>query len=649
VNELGETNRTMSAITVRSRWPLIIALAFGLATILTTAGLWWFHARSTAKPLDLGLMAYARGDYESASTLAREQLKGTTDDRAAMGLLARASVHLGRDSSALSLFQRIGSRLMTADDFYLLGVVLSRTDNFQGSTEVWKQGLQVDPDHPQILYEMIRANLNVNRFFEAAAEAQRLAKQPAWRARADELLGRIQYVRNDPVGAAEFWQHVLEHESKLTVPTGEGSSPLSLHLLRKDLARALLRARRPAEARSQLQNILAVGPDAEASWLLSRAFLQEGAVAKALGAFKEAVSFADENPVLTDPAPFVGSATCAECHSEQFQTQQNSRHARTFHRVSELRDFVPPRPALPDPVVARITHTLRKTGDRLEQETQTSERLYQAVVDYAFGSGDRGKTLVGHDPSGGMFELRMSVYHEKTSQPTWDVTSGHAPHPATDQEFLGKPLTDDAVRRCFSCHVTNAQAQFEIPGPETADRAIGCEKCHGPGGNHLLAVAAKFPDLAIARPALVSGASVVKICAQCHSPRGKVVMPDDPTSIRFQGTTLTWSRCYTESKDQLDCATCHDPHRNVSTTTTRYEAKCLVCHASGQTEEASNHKERLRRFALTEAPHATTCPVNPTTGCISCHMPTVKDIIPHSPFTDHFIRVHRELSAADGK
>ena len=90
-------------------------------------------------------------------------------------------------------------------------------------------------------------------------------------------------------------------------------------------------------------------------------------MAKALGAFKEAVSFADENPVLADPAPFVGSASCAGCYSEQFQTQQSSRHARTFHRVSELRDFVPPRPALPDPVDARITHTLRKAGDRLEQ------------------------------------------------------------------------------------------------------------------------------------------------------------------------------------------------------------------------------------------------------------------------------------------
>jgi tetratricopeptide (TPR) repeat protein len=217
VNEVGETNSTMSAIAVRRRWPLMNALALGLAATLTVTGLWWFHARRSADSLDLGLMAYARGDYETASNLARTRLKGATDDRAAVRLLARASVHLGRDSSALSLFERIGNRSMMADDLYLLGVALSRTGNDKGSTEVWTQGLRADPDHPQILHGMIKVNLKMDRFFEAAAEARRLAKQPAWQARANELLGRIQYARNDPAGAVEFWQRALEHESELTV------------------------------------------------------------------------------------------------------------------------------------------------------------------------------------------------------------------------------------------------------------------------------------------------------------------------------------------------------------------------------------------------------------------------------------------------
>lgn len=410
---------------------------------------------------------------------------------------------------------------------------------------------------------------------------------------------------------------------------------------RKDLTRALLQARQSAEARGQLQAILAQTPDAEASWLLSRAYLQEGALPEALAALKEAGSFTDENPTLPDPAPFVGAASCAECHSENFQAQRSSRHARTFHRTSELQNLVPPRPSFPDPVEAKVTHTLLKAGDHLEQETHTPEQVFKAVVDYAFGSGDRGKTLIGHEASGLMVELRLLVYHEG-AQSVWDVTSGHAPHPPVAFGFLGMPQTDDAVRRCFSCHVTNPQAVLETSGPEAADGAIGCEKCHGPGGNHLLAVAAKFPDLAIAHPSLSSGARVVKICGQCHSPRGRSISPDDPTSVRFQGTTLTWSRCYSESNDKLDCVTCHDPYRDASTSAKHYEAKCLSCHTSG----SKPTKNQRPPIALSEPSHATICLINPTTGCISCHMPSVKDVIPHSSFTDHFIRVHRAPSQA---
>jgi tetratricopeptide (TPR) repeat protein len=547
------------------------------------------------------------------------------------------------------LYERLGERLMTAEDFYLLGIVLRRVGKPELSIEIWRQGLRAEPDDPQLLYGLIQENVRTSRYFEAISQAERLARQPAWQAYAALLLGRIEYDRNHPAKAAEFWQGALKHEPDLTHPSITNLPRASTQMLRKDLARALLRTGRPAEARSHLQAILANGPDAESSWLLSRTFLQEGAVAEALGALKTASPFVDDNPVLADPAPFVGSACCAECHPDEFQMQQRSRHARTFQHVSKLRDFVPPRAALPDPVDARVTHTIRKRGDRLEQRTQTPVRAYEALVDYAFGSGDRGKTLVGHDPSGHMYELRMSVYLEGTRKPTWDITSGHPLHPAADEDFLGLPLGPDAVRRCFACHVTNPQAQFESPGPESADNSIGCEKCHGPAGNHLLAVKAQFPDLAIARPALASGASVVQICAQCHSPQGKPVVPEDPNSIRFQGTTLTWSRCYTESNNRLDCATCHNPHRNVSAATQRYEAKCLVCHGHSQAKNAGGPLERLRRFDLTNAPHATSCPINPATGCIACHMPSVNGAVPHSPFTDHFIRVHRELSPADSR
>jgi formate-dependent nitrite reductase cytochrome c552 subunit len=169
----------------------------------------------------------------------------------------------------------------------------------------------------------------------------------------------------------------------------------------------------------------------------------------------------------------------------------------------------------------------------------------------------------------------------------------------------------------------------------------------------VLAIAAGFPDLAIARPALASGARVVKICAQCHAPLNRPIDRNDPASVRFQGATLTWSRCYAESNDRLDCVTCHDPHRNADTSPAHYEAKCLTCHPAGGSSPSpaptpSAARRRSKRFDLAAAPHASSCPVNPRSGCIACHMPTVRDAVAHSPFTDHFIRVHPEKAADVG-
>lgn len=626
----------------RGWWLAALALGVALALLLATGGwFWWDGLRRASDPLRPGLDAYARGDWETAARVARQRIKDFNDDLAAVQLLARTSVRMGRDSSALSLFNRLGPDFMTADDFYLLGIAVSRTGNPKGGVEVWQQGLRLNPDHPETLSALIPLYLKDDLLQAATQATSRLAKHPQWRDRAQTALREIQLARGDPAAATGFSpESPSSQRSEPADTTGSLVTP-------KSLARVLLAAGQPAEARRQLQTVLAHAPDPEASWLRSRAFLQEGTMAEALAALKEAGSYADDNPTLPDPAPFVGAASCAKCHAEKFQAQQSSRHARTFLRVSQIHDLALPRSSFPDPAEAKVTHALRQTDGRLEQETHTPDRVFKAVVDYAFGSGDRGKTLVGHDKSGRMFELRLSVYREG-AQAVWDVTSGHTPHPTAALHYLGMPLSEDAVRRCFSCHVTNPQAVLENTGPEAADHSIGCEKCHGPGGNHLLAIAAKFPDPAIARPNLASGARVVKICAQCHSPRGKTVSPDDPNAVRFQGTTLTWSRCYTESNDALDCVTCHDPHRNAVTSFSHYEARCLSCHGVAA-DFASLPAVKTRRNDLAASPRrGAPCPVNPKSGCISCHMPTVKDVIPHSPFTDHFIRVHREPSQAGG-
>ena len=83
----------------RGRWLAALAIGVALALLLATAGwFWWDSLRRAADPLRPGLDAYARGDWETAAKVARERIKEFNDDLAAVQLLARTSVRLGRDS-----------------------------------------------------------------------------------------------------------------------------------------------------------------------------------------------------------------------------------------------------------------------------------------------------------------------------------------------------------------------------------------------------------------------------------------------------------------------------------------------------------------------------------------------------------------------
>ena len=66
-------------------------------------------------------------------------------------------------------------------------------------------------------------------------------------------------------------------------------------------------------------------------------------------------------------------------------------------------------------------------------QTRVDGQVYRTIVDYAFGSGDRGVTMVGHDQEGRSFEYRLSFYHGRVG---WDVTTGHALQPNQDRPLL---------------------------------------------------------------------------------------------------------------------------------------------------------------------------------------------------------------------
>jgi tetratricopeptide (TPR) repeat protein len=614
----------------RRRWLGTIILAI----LLAAGGLAWAWMWPSDDLLKRGWVAYAKGDWVAAARLARGRLKMADSNPTALRLLARATAHLGRDGAAVALYERLGKESMAAEDFYLLGVAMARAGDAEGSLKVLEQARRTDPLHARTLYVLTRAYSAGGQLEKALETCTLLASCAEWEAHAEALLGTMLLERNNPAGAITHWQRALESP---VVEQGGIPTPI---VPRKDLARALLQTGQPALARRHLQLVLAAGPDPEASWLSSRAYLQEGLRSEAVAAWEKAGSYRDENPLVTEPASFVGSAACGKCHPSTFHAQQASRHARTFFPVSDLGKLALPPPSFPDPAEPAVRHTLRWTSNgRLEQQTEVAGQILRAVAEYALGSGHRGLTFVGHDEGGQARRFRLSHYGPG-SEAGWDITFSHSRQPSEAAQYLGQALTEDSLRRCFLCHVTEPRAVQDDVGPLASDRGIGCEKCHGPGGNHELAVKAGFPDLAIASAGIASGSRVVRLCAQCHTPDDRPVRLEDPTSVRFQGATLTWSRCFTQSDDALDCVTCHDPHRDAATSAAHYEAECLSCHGGGTRSGGSPGQPG--QPGPTNPSRATPCPVNPATDCIACHMPKVSNVVPHSSFTDHFIRVHRD-------
>jgi tetratricopeptide (TPR) repeat protein len=616
------------------RW-LVTALLCGV-------GLYFAWSRWVPNSVARGVAAYRRQQWNEAFRLASERLKTAPDDAKALRLQARASARLVRFAEAQALYSRLADSDLEAEDYFLVALGLSVSGRVLPAQGALERALAADPNHDEALHLFAVVAYDRAQKLDAAWAAQRLARRPGWEAKGNLLLGMIRESDNDPLGAVAALRSALRCDPQIrSLP----SDPFSTQKL---LARNLLRAARPGEAREVLGSIQASRPEPEVAWLLSRTYLQEGDGANAAAALARSSTYRGEHPLEPEAAPYVGSTRCAPCHREIQTAVLASRHASTFVRDRDLATLNLPHHPLSDPDDLQVSHALKWHDGRLQVETRVADKLLRAVVDYALGSSDRYTSLVGRDDQGRLRTIRLS-YHHSTRESGWDRTKNQKPRPQRIDDFLGEPFASaQEAYECLTCHTTSPRAVLERVGPESQDRGIGCEQCHGPGGHHLAAVALKFADPAIASPAQASHAEINKLCGVCHSQDATVTETlaprESPDWARFPSSTLTWSRCYAESGGALSCATCHDPHRNAEMSARYYEAKCLSCHTTRATSES-------QRSATDTVPPADSafrspCPVNPRGDCLPCHMPKVHSDWLHGSITDHYIRSHAEAGAA---
>ena len=384
------------------------------------------------------------------------------------------------------------------------------------------------------------------------------------------------------------------------------------------------------------------------------------------GVMSSVVDVRDVNRALTsdEARDYAGDAVCAVCHREAASVHSRSSHAHTFRPVSFVQDA--PRFRSSQTVTDKFlkyTYQTRVDGAKCLLVGQSKRGKGSITAAYALGTGHSGITYISEPEPGQWLEMRLSYYSQNHA---WDFTPGQ-PEGKELPRAAGRPMAKAEMEQCLVCHSTVVRST-----PESIDIArsftnVGCERCHGPGRAHVdqatQALAHKAVNPARSNPArsnpahLTYGmedlhkaipARITTICGACHrteTPEKPLSPMEEPRVARFQSVALARSACYRKS-GTLSCLTCHDAHRNADTNPAHYDAVCLTCH-SGEEEQKRRKGDEEKQgtggvtSSLLPPPPSSlrVCPVNPRTGCTACHMPKTSNIIPHSTFSNHWIKV----------
>ncbi len=335
-------------------------------------------------------------------------------------------------------------------------------------------------------------------------------------------------------------------------------------------------------------------------------------------------------------AQFVGRAVCGGCHVSEGETQQTTPMAEAAESAAEfriLRDH--PRLSLK---LGPYTYEIMRRETASDYSVNDGKQSVTEPILWAFGKGEAGQTYV-FTHAGAYYQSRVSFFNDVQKL---DLTLGASLEtPRSLEEALGDRMSPNEARACIGCHTTNAVTGVHLH-VQTMTLGIGCEACHGPGGEHVKAVKAGHLETThIFNPGKLAGGELDDFCGACHRTWWQVLIlrTRGVNNVRFQPYRLENSRCWDADDKRISCIACHDPHQHRRREVAFYTPKCLACHASARTEtrRGSAGAEVSDR---SDAKGPKSCPVS-NHECISCHMPRYELPGGHFRFTDHQIRVVR--------
>src|SRR3954466_6851597 len=326
-------------------------------------------------------------------------------------------------------------------------------------------------------------------------------------------------------------------------------------------------------------------------------------------------------PPPSSPATYVGSAACAGCHAPVYQRWSKTRMANVVTDPSQHPEMVLPDFTKPDPLL-----TFKLSDVAFVYGTKWKQRYF---------------TKVGNDyfPLGAQWDVAHKQWRPSLVGPNPDWWVSH--YGATNAGGRAGPL-------CDGCHSVN----YNIQTKTVTEWNVGCEKCHGPGSEHVRRPAATT----IVNPAKLDFVHANDTCIQCHSQGQPLANPiqgqyyDWPVGFhqggnlqdfwkleehklgeasfthfpdgtahknRMQGNDFVQSQMYRRG---VTCFSCHDVHGTSNNADLIKPARdlCSTCHSpmSPNGPRAATLEQHTHHSAGSAA-----------SECVVCHMPKIEQTI----------------------
>ena len=263
------------------------------------------------------------------------------------------------------------------------------------------------------------------------------------------------------------------------------------------------------------------------------------------------------------PAGYVGSDACGECHEDLYAGYMETGHPHVQMMVVDGEAPEYPFSEVPDP-----------------PEGYTWDDILYVVGGYGWKArfvDQQGYLITGDENASTQYNLEND-----------DLEMG--------DDWVAYHAGEELAYDCAVCHATGYVPegnQGGLPGliGTWAEDGVGCERCHGPGGNH------------VNDPYRV-GMQVVRdseLCGECHALDDDQVEMVDAAVGFFSHHGQYWEM-YQSKKRVMECVDCHNPHES-----TKYgdsvddRAICESCHFEQDTYQR-----------ITDRRHA---------SCTDCHMP----------------------------